>query len=65
MDNEVMTRKEAAEFLRISQGSVAYLVKTDQIPYSRLGKRNVRFYRERLIEWMKERESVELRYEKP
>jgi len=60
--DEVLTKQEAAEFLKIPVRTIDYLVSTDQIPFSRLGKRAVRFYRARLIEWIREREGVELRY---
>ena len=64
MNSEVMTKHEAAEFLKIPVRTVEYLIATNQIPFSRLGKRAVRFYRARLIEWIREREGVELRYNK-
>jgi hypothetical protein len=39
------------------------LVTTKQIPFSRIGKRNVRFSRKRLEEWFREREHIE--YHRP
>jgi excisionase family DNA binding protein len=58
-DSNILTRKEAAELLRLPARTLDYLVCTKQIPFSRIGKRNVRFSRKRLEEWFKERESIE------
>ena len=62
MNDLVLNKSEAADFLKISERSIDYLVQTNQIPYARLGKRNVRFSRERLLQWISEREGIELRY---
>lgn len=59
--DEILTGKEAAAFLRLPKRTLDYLVATNQIPYSRVGKRSVRFTRVRLIEWLREREGVEYR----
>ena len=59
MNDEVLNRKEAREFLKISDATLVYLVGTGQVPFSRVGKRGVRFLKSRLIEWLKEREGVE------
>jgi excisionase family DNA binding protein len=61
---EIITRKEAAEFLRLSVHTLDYLVRTSQIPYHRIGKRLIRFDRERLRSWFDEREGIEVRYNK-
>ncbi len=61
---EIFKRKEAAEFLKVPVRTIDYLVRTGQIPYSRIGKRLVRFNRDRLIAWVAEREGVEYRYSK-
>ena len=58
---EVWTRKEAAEKLKTPLKTVDYLVSTGQIPFSRIGKRNVRFVQSRIEEWLQEREGVEFR----
>jgi excisionase family DNA binding protein len=57
--NGILTRQEVSEFFKISPRSLDYWVATNQIPYSRLGKRTVRFSRERLEEWFREREGIE------
>lgn len=62
--DEILTRKEAAKEYKIPLGTMDYLVGTNQIPYSRIGKRNVRFSRERLQRWFREREGVEYRKRK-
>jgi excisionase family DNA binding protein len=61
---EILTRKEAAKVLKMSLHTLNYLVSANQIPYSRLGKRSVRFSQRRLMEWMKEREGIEYRLNK-
>jgi excisionase family DNA binding protein len=61
----ILTRKEAAEMLKLPRRTLDYLVGTSQIPFSRLGKRNVRFSRSRLMEWLRERENVEFRINHP
>ena len=62
MDELIMRRGGAAEFLKMPVRTIDYLVQTDQIPYSRLGKKCVRFNRERLLTWMETRENVEFRH---
>ena len=59
--DDILTRKETAEHFKLPLPTVDYLVSTNQIPYSRIGKRNVRFSRERLREWFKDREGIEFR----
>ena len=63
-EKEVLTRKDAAEFLQIPVQTIDYLVRTGQIPFSRIGKRLVRFYRPRLVQHMKETEGIECRQQK-
>ena len=64
MNDEILKRQGAAEFLKTPIGTIDYLVATGQIPYFRVGKRNVRFSRQRLLEWIKEREGIEFRHKK-
>jgi excisionase family DNA binding protein len=59
--DEVLTRSEAADMLKLPQRTLDYLVSTRQIPYSRLGQKSVRFRQSRLLRWMDEREKVEYR----
>ena len=61
MHDAILTRKEAADLLKIPPRTLDYLVSTKQIPFSRLGRRSVRFSRARLFEWFREREGVEYR----
>ena len=56
---ETLTRKEAAELLKLNPKTLDYFVRTSQIPFSRLGKRCVRFDKARLERWFHEREMVE------
>ncbi len=61
---EILTRKETATLFKIPVRTLDYLVQTDQIPFSRLGKRSVRFDKGRLAEWFAEREGVEFRHQR-
>ena len=63
MANDKMTRKGVIEEYEFAPRTFDYLVATKQIPYSRLGKRIIRFSRKRLDEWFKEREAIE--YHRP
>lgn len=57
---EVLLREEVSEILKTSLRTVDYLVATGQIPFSRIGKRGVRFSRKRIEEWfLEERAGVE------
>jgi excisionase family DNA binding protein len=58
---QILTRAEAANFLKIPRRTIDYLVATGQIPFSRIGRRNVRFDQDRLEEWFREREGIEYR----
>jgi excisionase family DNA binding protein len=55
---DILTRKDAAELLKMPLATINYLVVTGQIPYSRIGKRSIRFDKARIEEWFKERECV-------
>ncbi|MBC8466721.1 MAG: helix-turn-helix domain-containing protein [Deltaproteobacteria bacterium] len=59
--SEILTRRETAEMLKLPIRTLDYLVGTNQIPFSRLGKRAVRFDKNRLNEWFRDREGVEYR----
>jgi excisionase family DNA binding protein len=56
---EILTRKEVSEFLKLPIRSLDYLVATGQIPFFRIGKRSVRFSKDRLMEYLNDREYVE------
>lgn len=51
MDREVMNKKEAAEFLRISIATLKRLMKEKKIPFSKTNGR-VLFLKEDLIKWV-------------
>ena len=59
--DEILTRAETAELLKLPKRTLDYLVSTGQIPFARIGKRSVRFTRSRLLEWLSEREGIEYR----
>ncbi len=58
---EILTRKEVSVMFQIPLRTLDYLVGTGQIPFSRIGKRSVRFSSDRLSKWFEEREGVEFR----
>ena len=57
-----LTRKDVSEMLQMPVRTIDYFVSTGQIPFSRLGKRSVRFRKDRLMAWFDEREGVEYRH---
>ena len=59
--SDIMTKKDVAKEFKLTLRTVDNLVSTGQIPFSRVGKRSVRFDRNRLREWFREREGVEYR----
>ena len=61
---DILTRKDVSKEYKLALGTVDYLVSTKQIPFSRLGRRGVRFSKKRLMEWFREREGVEFRKKK-
>lgn len=64
VNDEILTRAEAADFLKLPQRTLDYLIATNQVPYSRCGKRVIRFRRDRLLKWLEEREGVVYRISK-
>ncbi len=60
----ILKRKEVADMYRVPLRTVDYWASTGQIPFSRLGKRAVRFDRDTLDKWFKDREGVEFRQQK-
>ena len=56
-----LNKKEVGERLGIPVKTIDYLVCTNQIPFSRVGKRSVRFDPERIQAWFMKREGVEYR----
>lgn len=51
-ENQIMTVREAANFLKCSSKKVYGLVRLRQIPFKKVG-REIRFYLPQLKEWMK------------
>lgn len=52
MVNEILNKKEAAEFLRISISNLERLMKEKKIPHSKINGR-VLFLKEDLLKWVK------------
>jgi len=63
--DQKLNRKQAAALLQIGIRTLDYLVSTNQIPFSRIGKRIVRFDAGRLDEYFQQREGIEFRHRKP
>jgi excisionase family DNA binding protein len=58
MVDEIMNKLEVAEVFKLNPRTLQYLISTKQIPFSRVGKRIIRFSRQRLLEWLREREGI-------
>lgn len=56
--DEILTREEVADYLKLPLRTVDYLTASGQLPYSRVGRRLVRFSRQRLDQWFRSRENV-------
>ena len=56
-----LTREEVCQLYQISARTLDYLVSTNQIPFSRVGARGVRFAPEALDVWEAERANVDYR----
>ena len=54
----LLTRRELAEYLSVSENSVDRYVKYDRLPFIRLGKRSIRFRRGSVDLWIEERETT-------
>ena len=57
--SDYLTRKEVADLFKLPIRTLDYLVASKQLPFSRIGKRNVRFSRARLEKWFESRENIE------
>lgn len=59
---EVLTKDEAAKILKVSPRTIDYLVASNQIPFTRISKRAVRFSESRLQAWFEsEQEGIPYR----
>ena len=58
---EILTPKEIAEILRVSRRKISQLVAEGQIPCVRIGKRGIRFKREAMMKWFRERHTTDKR----
>jgi excisionase family DNA binding protein len=57
MLNEVLDKRETAQYLRMSVSNIDRLIHNKQIPHSKVGKK-VLFLREDLIRWLKNKRVV-------
>lgn len=56
---QALTTKQVAEMLNLPEYTVRYLTRTKQIPFSRVGQKYIRFDKQKIIEWFREREGME------
>jgi len=61
---DILTRQEVAQTYKLPLSTVDYFVATNQIPYSRLGKRAVRFDKGELEQWFQARKYQRPNYER-
>ncbi len=59
-----LIRKEVSDKFQLKIATLDYLVQTGQIPFSRIGKRCVRFDEDRLDAWFRSREGIEFRHQR-
>jgi len=57
MDNEVLDKKGASQFLKMSVSNIDRLIHMKEIPHSKVGKK-VLFLKEDLIHWIKRKRVV-------
>lgn len=57
MENEVLSKKEVAKFLKISISNLSKLMKEKKIPYSKINGR-VLFLKKDLIKWLEKKRVV-------
>ena len=53
---QIYTREEVANKYKLKMGTLDYLVSSGEIPYSRLGKRIIRFDSQKLDAWFEKQE---------
>jgi predicted DNA-binding transcriptional regulator AlpA len=61
---KLLTRKDVSELFQLPVSTLDYYIVTEQVPFVRLGKRNIRFCPDKLLQWLKERENVPYRKNK-
>jgi excisionase family DNA binding protein len=62
-DDVIFDKNGVAENYNLPKSNVSYLVSTGQIPFSRIGKRTVRFSKKELDKWFyQERKNVPIKY---
>lgn len=58
---QLLTRKQVCELLQVPKRTLQLWMHQGEIPFIRIGRRSVRFDRERLDQWLKERENMPVR----
>lgn len=61
---DILTRQEVAKIFKLPLSTIDYFVQTAQIPFSRLGKRAVRFDKAELEQWFQARKYQRPNYER-
>jgi excisionase family DNA binding protein len=54
-DNEIMTVKEAAVWLRVNHNTLYEQIRRKELPALRIGKKTVRLLRTDVVEWARNR----------
>lgn len=60
-DLALLTREMVSKDFILPMSTLDYLVATGQIPYFRITKRNIRFRRSELLEWLETRRDIPYR----
>jgi len=58
---KLLTRKQVSELFQLPLSTLDYLVSTEQIPFFRPSRRNLRFRESELIDWLETKRNVPYR----
>lgn len=60
-DLRLLSAKDLAEAFGLPRSTVDYMVQTNQIPFFRISRRNVRFRESEIAEWLETRRNIDYR----
>ena len=58
MNNEILVAEEVAELIRVDKQRIYELVRTNSIPFIRLGERQYRFSKQAIQQWLENGGSI-------
>ena len=58
MSEEIISRQEVCKLLALNPSTVDYFVRTQQIPFLRLGARSIRFAKDEVMQWALSKKNV-------